>query len=408
MNNKIKKSLESRNILKVILILAPQILAFALAFDIYAPSIPAIQKVFSASQFTMQLTVSAFVLTAGFGQLIFGPVSDQVGRRKVLLISILLYIIGSTLCVLAPNIVFLIFARIVQAFGACGMMVTLFAIVRDLYSGDECARIYSFLNSTVALSPLLAPLIGGYLAYWINWRAGFAFLTLIAGLIFISAKININETLAEKNRRNLKKELWIDYVQVLKNKTFLIYTFCAAAGFAGFLTFFSSSSYIIIDLLKIPEQHFGFYFASIGVVFFIGSLISGYSAKQIGTYRSVIFGSILMMLSGIVMFYWYLNFGLSISAFMIPMMLMGIGGAFTMGAGAGGAISPFPEMAGTASALFGCLEFIFAFFVSQIVMEWKVQSTLPLAYTLSILGLLSLIVMIMGFKLLQKPKYEYS
>lgn len=395
------KSLATRSTLAVILILAPQIFAFALALDIFVPSIPIIRQDFAVDQVVMQLTVSMFILITGLGQLLFGPISDQIGRRKVLLTSIALFVIGSVGCVFANNVAMLIIARVIQAFGACGMMVAAFAIVRDLFSGDDCAKIYSYLNSTIALSPLLAPLAGGYLAYWINWRASFVLLVIIGLVIFISAKININETLAPQNRRNLKKELFSDYLHVLKSGRFLIYTLCAAAGFAGFLTFFSSSAYIIINLLGIPEQHFGFYFAAIGMVFFIGSMLSGYSAKHIGIYKTVVLGAILMVLSGIVMLSWYEDFGLSIFEFICPMMIMGIGGAFLMGGGAGGAISPFPEMAGTASALFGCIEFLAAFFISQIVLEWQVRSTIPLSYTLLTLGSIALIASVSSYKALK-------
>jgi Bcr/CflA subfamily drug resistance transporter len=398
------KLLGSRTVLSVILILAPQIFAFALALDIYVPSIPAIRQEFAINQSIMQLTVSLFLLTTGLGQLIFGPISDQIGRRKVLLTSILFFIAGSVLCTVSYHIGLLIVARVVQALGACGMMVSAFAIVRDLFSGDDCAKIYSFLNSTIALSPLLAPLAGGYLAYWISWRASFALLIIIGLIIFISAKININETLAPENQRNLKKELFVDYFYILKNDCFLIYTFCASAGFAGFLVFFSSSSYIIINLLSIPKQHFGFYFAFIGIIFFIGSLISGYSAKHLGTYKTVMLGAALMVLSGLIMLFWYQDFGLSISAFMGPMMIMGIGGAFLMGGGAGGAISPFPAMAGTASALFGGIQFVFAFIVSQIVLHWQVKSTIPLGYTLAILGLIALAAGLASYKVLHGVK----
>jgi Bcr/CflA subfamily drug resistance transporter len=395
-----QKPIASRTVLSVILILAPQIFAFALALDIYVPSIPAIRQAFAVDQAVMQLTVSLFLLITGLGQLLFGPISDQIGRRKVLLASILFFIAGSVLCTVSYHITFLIIARIVQALGACGMMVSAFAIVRDLFSGDDCARIYSFLNSTISLSPLLAPLAGGYLAYWISWRASFALLAIVGLIIFFSAKSNIDETLAPNNRRNLKKELFVDYFHVLKSGHFLIYTLCASAGFAGFLAFFSSSSYIIINLLGIPEQHFGFYFAAIGIVFFFGSLLSGHSAKHIGTYKTVIIGAALMMLSGLVMLLGYQKFGLNIFTFIGPMVIMSIGGAFLMGGGAGGAISPFPEMAGTASALFGSMQFVFAFVISQIVMQWQVKSSLPLGYTLTILGLVALAASTISYKAL--------
>lgn len=402
------KPLSSRSLLGVILILAPQIFTFAVALDIYAPSIPAIRAQFNVNQDIVQLTISTFLLMTGLGQLLLGPLADQMGRRKIALTGILIFILGSVVCIFAFHINVLIFGRTIQALGACGMMVSAFAIVRDLFSGDDCARVYSFLNSTIALSPLLAPLAGGYLEYWINWRASFAVLAIMGVVIFISTYMNVNETLSPQNRRNIQKQLFFDYWFVFKNPIFLIYTFCAATGFAGFLTFFSSSAYIIIVLLKIPEQHFGFYFATIGIVFFIGSLISGYSSKHLGTHKTVFLGSILMALSGLLMLFWYFYFGLSIFAFMGPMMIMGIGGAFLMGAGAGGAIEPFPEMAGTAAALFGSSQFVFAFFVSQIVLFWKVNSTEPLGLTLMILGGVLFIILMISYPFLAKKSNQIA
>ena len=398
------KPLSSRTMTGVILILSPLIFAFALALDIYVPSIPQIRGHFGVSQSVMQLTVSLFLLVTGLAQLIMGPVSDQIGRRKVALCSILLLLVGSVICAVSPNMSLLIFGRIIEALGACGMMVTCFAIVRDLFSEEECPRVYSFLNSTISLSPLLAPMIGGYLAYFFSWRATFAFLALVALLIFFLAKKDINETLDPKNKRNLRKEFFLDYGHVLKNPCFSAYAFCASAGFACFLTFFSLSSYIIINLLKVPEQHFGFYFAAIAVIFFFSSLLCGLVTVRLGTYRTVLIGGFLILLAGLVMRFWYQDFGLSMYGFMGPMMIMGLGGAFVMGGSAGGAISPFPEMAGTASALFGCLQFAFAFVVSQVVLHWKVKSTLPLSYTLMALGVSSVLVMLLSYpKLKAKP-----
>ncbi|MCF6764948.1 multidrug effflux MFS transporter [Thiotrichales bacterium 19S3-7] len=398
----IRKPLASRSVTMVILIIAPLIFSFAFALDIYVPSIPIIKEYFYASQVSVQLTVSLFLLMTGLGQLFTGPLSDQIGRRKVVLASIIIFIIGSIVCTIASSISILNIGRVIQAFGACGMMVSAFAMVRDLFNGDDVAKIYSFLNSTIALSPLVAPVIGGYLEVWISWRASFAVLAILSCLILALALFNIDETLPIQRRSKLSRGLLKQYLTVLKSRSFLIYTFCAAAGFAGFLTFFSSSSYIIITLLKIPVDHFGFYFAAIGVIFFIGSFISGYCAKRFGTYKTVTIGAVLMALSGIVMLYWYYSFGLSIWGFMGPMMIMGIGGAMLMGAGAGGAIEPFGEIAGTASAVFGSFEFVFAFIVSTIVLEWKVESTIPLAMTLLLFGLLAILLCIVNQKVMKR------
>ena len=133
-------------------------------------------------------------------------------------------------------------------------------------------------------------------------------------------------------------------------------------------------------------EHFGLYFSGIGIVFFIGSIIAGHSAAGIGTFKTVLIGAILMLISGLCMFVYYQYFGLAMLGLMGPMIIMGIGGAMVMGGGAGGAIAPFPAHAGMASALFGATEFMFAFLVPLIVMARPVESTLPLAITMMAFG----------------------
>lgn len=243
------------------------------------------------------------------------------------------------------------------------MMVATFAVIRDLYSGDDCAKMYSLLNSIISLSPLVAPVISGYLAFWFGWRACFFFLAILAFLIVILSLTKLNETLLSENKEPLSKQIFAKYLTIIKSRRFQMYTFCAATGFACFLTFFSVSSYVIINLPGVAEQHFGFYFGGLGIVFFFSSLLSAYSSKKFGTYTTVLLGTVLTFSAGLIMLVWYLIQGLSMAEFMGPMFIMSLGGAFLMGGGAGGAIEPFPTMAGAASAVFGrrsfCLLFLF-------------------------------------------------
>lgn len=389
-----------KKILSTVLLYAPFIFTFAFALDIYVPSIPAIHVYFATTPVVVQLTISLFLLMTGIGQLFVGPLSDNFGRRWIIISGTVIFLVGSIIAALSPNIETLIFARAIQGIGSCGMMVATFAVVRDLYSGDDCSRIYSFLNSTISLSPLIAPVIGGYLAVWFGWRSGFFFLAVMAFLITLLGLFKVKETLTPENKVPFSKKLFTNYFLVVKSRKFQMYTFCACAGFACFLTFFSVSSYIIIGLLGVPKQHFGYYFALIGISFFMSSVACGYIAEIIGTYKTVLLGTVLVVLAGITMLTWYLLFGLDMPEFMAPMLIMSLGGAFLMGAGAGGAIEPFPTMAGSASAVFGFCEFIFAFLVSTFVLEWKVTSTIPLSVTLITLGTLAFLFCVSQYKLI--------
>ncbi len=382
------------NILPLVLLLSPFVFSFAFAMDVFIPAIPKMTEALHASQASVQLTLSLFMLATGLGQLWLGPASDQYGRRRVMLFSTLSFMLGSGLCALANSIQLLIIARVVQSLGGCGMLVVAFAIVRDQFSGKEAAKVYSFLNCGIGMSPLFAPIIGSYLFHWFNWRAGFIFLTIMAVLIFALAIAKIKETLAQENRTPLDRHLLLRYWQILKNRSFITYSSCSTAGMMMFFVFFSTSPYIIINLLGIPVKDFGYYFFLVGLAFFFGSLICGKIAGRMGAFRVAVMGTSLLLCAGLTMWLWNRISGLSIAQYIIPCIMAGLGGSFMMGAGAGGAMEPFKKIAGSAAALLGCMQFLFASIIGTFIMQWPVKSTDVLALTMMVLGAFSLLVFI--------------
>ncbi len=375
----------------LIVLLAPLVFSFAIGQDIFVPEIPQMMRIFHTTQTMVQLSLSLFMVAVGVGQLIIGPLSDQYGRRKLALISIALYAIASILAAISPSIYFLLGTRIIQGIGACGMMVCAFAIVRDLTEGDESGEIYSLLNGAIAVSPLLAPLAGGYLDAWFGWRAPFFSLAIIGAMVYIFISKFLAETLADENKIKFDIGLFKRYGKIIRNADFLSYTFAASSALACFFTFFSISSYLLINLLHIPETHFGYYFAIIGITFFIGNLLSAYLCNKIGIFLVVLIGAIGLIVSGVWMLLWTLHSGTSILSFMLPTMLSAITGAFMMGAGPGGALKPFGEMAGTAAAVLGATEFLLASIVGTFILHWPVTSNLSYALPLIIFGSLAFI-----------------
>ncbi len=386
--------MRANKVLSTILFLSPFVFSFAFAMDIYIPAIPAMKEVLQTSQENIQLTLSLFMFMTGLGQLVMGPITDQYGRRSLALLSVALFIVGSGLCALSNSIQLLIIARMIQAFGGCGMLVVAFATVRDQFSGNEAAKVYSFLNCGIGLSPLFAPIIGSYLFDWFNWQAGFVFLTIMASLIFLLAFFRMTETLPAENRVKLSTNVFLRYWQVLKNRTFITYTSCATAGLITFFVFFSSSPYIVINLLDVPVKYFGYYFFTVGATFFIGSLICGKVANKVGPFKVVVVGTLLLLIAGLTMLVWYLVSGISVAQYILPCMLAGIGGSFMMGAGAGGAMEPFGKAAGLAAAMVGCIEFLCAAIFGTIIMHWPVTSTIPLSITMTTSSLLVLLLMV--------------
>ncbi|MDI9817899.1 MULTISPECIES: multidrug effflux MFS transporter [unclassified Legionella] len=380
---------------KLILALTPMVLALPLAMDIYVPAIPHLTREFHASDTQMLLTLNLFMLSAGLMQLIIGPVSDHFGRRKIALLMILCFAVGSVCCGLSTNASQLLFYRIIQALGSCGMMVLGFAMVRDHYAGDKSAKAYSFLNGMISFSPIFATFIGSYLDLYLGWPSTFWALLLVALPAFYTMGIWLDETLPVSKRTPLTRKVFMQYLHVISNREFIIYTLASAFGHSYLYLFCALSPYLIIRALHIPQTQYGFYFCFMGISLLIGSFVGGLVVERMGIFKTCLWGYFITLAGGLWMLAWYLHQGLSVYNFIYPMLLIGIGGTFCMGAGTGGSMAPFDEAKGAAAAAGGALRFLFAGAAGYLLISKTVETTLPLsvpAIFFSLFGLGALLV----------------
>ena len=383
----------------LILILTPFVFSFAFGLDIYVPIIPQMTQIFKTTPALVQLTLSLFLLGTGIGQLFVGPLSDQFGRKKVFYASSLLFTIGSLACAFSPTIIWLIIARILASLGACGMLVTAFALVRDLYGGEESGQIYSYLNGAIGISPTFAPILGGYLNLYFGWQSVFYFLALLGCCSFLMTGLQIKETHEKQHRVKMDRKLFYRFGSIFQNRQFLIYSCIAGFGEAVFFCFFSISPFIIIDLLKVPPHEFGYYFAFFGAVVGLGGLGGGKMIKWLGIETTVKSGLALMLGGGILMVAWYGLAPLSLISFLLPMTISCTGAIFVVGGSASAALEPFPAIAGTASAGFGALEFGISAIAGALLMLFPVNSTLPYGITIVLMALLSSLLFVQREKL---------
>lgn len=383
--------MRDRSVFFVVCVLAPLVFSFALALDLYIPSVPDLTIFFHTKPASVQLTLSLFVLMQGLGQLLFGPLSDSFGRKPIALISAFLFLLFSLMCALSRSITVLIVARLFQALGACGMMVVAFAMVRDLFEQELSARVFSYLNSTIAISPLLAPIIGGYLGAYLGWQSNFYLLALIGLGCLLLIAIFVRETQNFAYRLSFDRKVFSRYFYIYRQRRFFPYVLATACSIATFFCFFSISPYIIIQLLHVSTTHFGYYFAVLGVVFLVGSGIAGKLTPLIGARRLLVMGAYLILLGGIAMVLWYMRFGLGLLQFLLPMFVSGLGASFVAGTGAALALSSFPESAGTAASLMGATNFVGASIAGSLMMHRSITSTMPYAITLLILGAVTLL-----------------
>jgi Bcr/CflA subfamily drug resistance transporter len=380
-----------KGFIQSIALLTPLVLCSALAQDIYIPSLPNMVTQLHATPAKVQLTLSLFMIFTGCSQLFIGPLSDHFGRRQPALFSTVLYIIGSLFCSFATNVKWLIIGRILQAIGSCGTMLIAFAVVRDTFTNNTAAKIYSYINSVVGISPLIAPFIGAYLDIWFSWRASFVFLTSFGILTLLLIIYQFEESQAPARKTHLNWKLLQRYFQILKNIHFLTYGICASSSLAVFFTYFSMSPFLLITHLHIPQQRFGIYFATIAVTASIGSYCTAKLLGKISLFKIIVTGCIGMIASAILMISWHLCSGLTLLGFLLPMSLAGFSCSL-FSAAAAGALEPFENMAGSAAALLGAGQFCIAALVGSIAMQWQINSTVPLACTILALALINLMI----------------
>ncbi|QDP71196.1 multidrug effflux MFS transporter [Legionella israelensis] len=364
---------------KLILALTPMVLALPLAMDIYVPAIAHMARDFHASDSQMLMTLNLFMLCAGFMQLIVGPLSDHYGRRKISMIVIVCFALASLGCGFSRNVVDLLFFRILQALGSCGMLVLGFAIVRDFFTGTRSARAYSFLNGMISFSPIFATFIGSFIDLYFGWSATFWVLLLVAIPAVFSMGFWLGESLPEGKRTVLSWNVVATYRSVFQQRQFMIYNIVSSFGHCYFYLFCALSPFLLLKTLAIPQQYYGFYFCFMGFSLLIGSFIGGVIVERLGIYKTCMLGFLLTFAGGLWMLLWYEMYGLSVHNFVYPMLFIGIGGTFCMGAGTGGAMAPFDTAKGAASAAIGASRFLFAGAVGYLVMTKTVNSTLPLS-----------------------------
>jgi MFS transporter, DHA1 family, multidrug resistance protein len=230
------------------------------SIDIYLPALPMLRQALAADEAQTLLTLSAFFVGFGAGQLLLGPLSDRFGRKRPLFAGLLLYIAASVGCALATTISAVVFWRFVQAFGGSVVPIVVQAMVRDLYQRNESARILSLNLLVTASAPVIAPLIGGQLLLWLDWR--WIFWVLVGfGVLALVAALALPETLTA-SRRNEARPLAVvlGYFELLRSRNYLGYVACATLYFCCLFAFIAGSPFVYIEYFGVPPQYFGFLF----------------------------------------------------------------------------------------------------------------------------------------------------
>lgn len=238
----------------------------AVTIDLYLPALPAIARDYGVSAASVQLTLSTFFVGMAVGQLFFGPLSDRIGRRPTVLIGCAVYVVASIACALAPSIEALVAGRFFQALGCCAAMVTCRAIVRDRYDHRDSARIFSLLMLVLAIAPLLAPTVGGWISIAAGWHAVFIAFVVVGVAIATAVAWRLDESRSEATAEKARSSSTLaGYWELLKHRRLIGYLLVGAANGATLFSYIAASPDLVVGTWGFTEGQFGLVFAFIAV-----------------------------------------------------------------------------------------------------------------------------------------------
>lgn len=346
----------------VVLILSLLLGLQPLTTDLYLPALPALTASFAALPAQSQLTLTALLFAFGLSQLVWGPVSDRIGRRKVLIAGLAGYTIAAVGSTFAASIETLVLWRILQ--GACmgAGTVCARAIVRDLYTPEEGARALSKGLSGLGVAACLGPLLGGVIVDFFGWRAALMTLTLFgAGALYLIVR-HFEETLAAPHAEALRPAVLARTgAMILRNRRFWAFTLLSTSSFGGLFCFLTASSFVFIGLFGFSTSAYGLVLLSQSVFYIGGTILCRWLLLRFGLKGAVRLAGALSLAAG------SLLVGLSLAgihspwAIMVPAWIYMLGHGIHQPCGQSNAVAPFPTAAGAASALAGCVMMTVAF-----------------------------------------------
>jgi len=329
----------------------------ALSIDMSLPSLPEVARRFRCGPPAAELTVTLFLLSFAAAQLALGPSSDRLGRRRVLLGGLGLYVLGGVLCAFATSIELLVFARIVQGFGAGSGPVVGRAIVRDVYPREHGARVLGMMAAAQALNPVLAPIAGGYLQAFLGWRSVFAIQAALGLLFLLGAFALVAETAPGAGAEAPSAfALWRDARELLGDPSFLGYALSVAVVFSGQFAFISGSAFVLIEILGLSPSAYGWCFGLVALGLMTGGYLTARRTVRRGTRALVREGALLSAGAGAAMALLAFAGRVHAVGIVLPMYLYAVGAGLVMPSGMAGALGPHPRVAGLASALLGFLQ----------------------------------------------------
>ena len=345
-----------------ILVLAALLSIQPVTTDLYLPALPALTRSLDAPLAAAQLTLSGLLLAFGCSQMVWGPLSDRFGRRPILLAGLAIYAAASLGSALAPSMALLIAWRIAQGAAMGAVVMCARAIVRDLYTPQDGARAMSKALTGLGVVACVCAPLGGLLSQWLGWRAALLAVAAYGVATLALVALRLPETLAHRNPKALQPRTLVGtWGHVLKSPTFWAFSLQTTATYGGLFTFLAASSFVYIDVLGLSRAQYGWVMASACVAYLAGTFLCRRLLVRLGLLRTVAIAGALSasggtLMAGVAWMGWHQPWAL-----LLPFYLFMLGHGIHQPCGQSGAVGPFPQAAGVASALNGFMMMLAAF-----------------------------------------------
>lgn len=336
------------------------------ALNVLAPATPGMARSLQTDYATVQLTLTLYLVAVAVTQLVVGPVSDRVGRRPCVIAGCVLFVLGSLLGAVASDIGTLLLSRVIQAVGGGTCFALARAIIRDTASKDEAASLIGYVTMAMVVSPMVAPLVGGFLDARFGWRSIFVATLVLALGVTIAGVLLLRET-APKTGDSTLSGILRTVPALAADRAFIGYTLALSFIISAFFSFVAGAPYVVVEFMGRNPDVYGFYFAINAGGYMVGNFLSGRYGQRIGSERLARSGVMISLFSVTLELIWVALLPWNPASLFLPLTLNAIGNGIMIPGGTASALSVRPDLAGTASGLLGAAQLGFAALSSTIV-----------------------------------------
>ena len=371
--------------------------------DMYSPSMPDLVRWFDTTATKVKLTISLNILAFGLAQLIHGPLSDRYGRKPVLLVFLGVVCLLCLACASAQTINQLIVARILLGIAAAAEAVVGLAIIKDLYSEKQQVKAMALLGMVIAITPAAAPILGGYIHVTWGWQANFIVISAMAAvaLLFVAWLLPESTT---PDRTALKLSVIAErYRRLLRNSDFITHSAMLGVTLGLLFVFVTAAPFVLIDLLGVPPDAFGYYQATIILAFFLGSLLASRLADGWDPYRLMSMGVFVVLLGSLLLAYVILGGRMTPYTLVASFMVMAFGMGPLFAVAPSRALRSIEGNSGSASAMLNGIEQTTAGVAAVLISVFHDGSARPMALVTLLLAAL-LLALVYRSKLEDRPK----